>query len=97
VTNRTTPYRILDLNGEYVQKIDPIYLDPVGSNFGRAHFFAPRKCFFGTYYDTYWVNICVIWGMSLILGITLYFDVLKRFINMLERLFGMVGRKRKES
>lgn len=95
VTNRTTPYRILDLNGEYVQKIDPIYLDPVGSDFGRAHFFAPRKKFFGTYYDTFWVNICVIWGMSLVLAITLYFDVLKRFINLLERIFSSVGRKRK--
>jgi hypothetical protein len=94
VKNRTTPYRILDLNGEYVQKIEPVYLDPA-SNYGRAHFFAPRKKFFGSYYDTFWFNLCVIWGMSLILGITLYFDVLKKFINLLENIFSSIGRKRK--
>ncbi|MBA3706313.1 MAG: hypothetical protein H0W84_10590 [Bacteroidetes bacterium] len=92
--NRNTPYRILDLDGSYVQKIDPVYLDPVDSDFGRAHFFAPRKKFFGTYYDTFWVNLCVIWTMSLILAITLYFDVLKKFINMLEIIFSKLGRKR---
>jgi hypothetical protein len=94
VKNRTTPYRILDLNGEYIQKIEPVYLDPA-SNYGRAHFFAPRKKFFGTFYDTFWFNLCVIWGMSVILAITLYFDVLKKFINMLENVFSSIGRKRK--
>jgi ABC-type multidrug transport system ATPase subunit len=87
VTNRTTPYRILDLDGKYIQKIDPIYLDPVDSNFGRAHFFAPRKKIFGRFYDTYWVNIWVIWGMSIFLGLALYFDLLKKFINLLENIF----------
>ncbi|MBA3971080.1 MAG: ABC transporter ATP-binding protein, partial [Bacteroidetes bacterium] len=94
VTNRNTPYRILDLEGAYVQKIDPIYLDPADSDMGRAHFFAPRKKFFGKYYDTYWVNICVIWGMSLILAFTLYFDVLKKLITGLEILFSKFSRKK---
>ena len=94
VKNRTTPYRILDLNGEYIQKIEPVYLDP-SSNYGRAHFFAPRKKFFGTYYDTFSFNLCVIWGMSLLLGITLYFDVLKKFITLLENIFSRLGRKRR--
>lgn len=94
VTNRTTPYRILDLEGKYVQKIDPIYLDPVDSNTGRAHFFAPRKKLLDKYYDTYWFNISVIWIMSLILGITLYFDVLKKFINLLEAVFSKIGTKK---
>lgn len=87
VTNRTTPYRILDMDGKYVQKIDPIYLDPSDSNVGRAHFFAPRKKIFGRYYDTYWVNIWVIWVMSFVLSIALYFDLLKKLINFLENLF----------
>ncbi len=94
VTNRNTPYRILDLDGAYVQKIDPIYLDPVDSDMGRAHFFAPRKKFFGKYYDTYNVNICVIWGMSILLAITLYFDALKKLITGLEILFSKFSRKK---
>ncbi|MDQ3046160.1 MAG: ATP-binding cassette domain-containing protein [Bacteroidota bacterium] len=95
VTNRTTPYRILDLDGKFIQKIDPVYLDPVDSDFGRAHFFAPRKKIFGRYYDTYWVNLSVIWGMSLILAITLYFDVLKKFIYLLEVIFSKFASKRR--
>ena len=94
VTNRTTPYRILDLDGKYVQKIDPIYLDPVDSKVGRAHFFAPRKKIFGRFYDTYWVNIWVIWVMSLALGIALYFDLLKKFIVFLENLFSKFSTSR---
>lgn len=96
VTNRNSANRILDLEGTYVQKMDPIYLDPADSDLGRAHFFAPRKKLFGRYYDTYSFNLCVIWLMSLILAITLYFDVLKRFINLLENVFGVFGRRRKK-
>jgi ABC transport system ATP-binding/permease protein len=94
VTNRNTPYRILDLEGKYIQKIDPIYLDPQDSDFGRAQFFAPRKKFFGKYYDTYWVNLTVIWGMSLILAVTLYFELLKKFITLLENIFSRLGSKK---
>jgi len=93
VTNRNSFYKILDLNGAYIQKTNPVYLDPTESNFGRAHFFAPRKKFLNRYYDTFWFNLCVIWGMSLILGITLYFDVLKKFINLLESLFSKLSKK----
>ena len=93
VTNRNTPNRILDLDGAYVQKMDPVYLDPTDSNIGRAHFFAPRKKILGKYYDTYWVNISVIWIMSLLLGIALYFDLLKKFISMLENIFSRFKRK----
>ena len=93
VTNRNSFYKILDLDGAYVQKMNPIYLDPTDSNFGRAHFFAPRKKFLNRYYDTFWFNICVIWMMSLSLVITLYFDVLKKFINLLETLFSKLKKK----
>ncbi len=93
VTNRNSFYKILDLDGEYIQKTNPIYLDPTKSDFGRAHFFAPRKKFLNRYYDTYWFNICVIWLMSLTLAITLYFDVLKKFISLLESLFSKLGKK----
>jgi hypothetical protein len=84
VTNRNTPFRILEINGAFVQKIDPIYQDPIYSDWGRAHFFAPRKKFFGKYYDTFTFNLFVIWMMSLVLAITLYFEVIKKIIHLLE-------------
>ncbi len=73
--------RCLEKDGRLIQQIEPIFQDPYESNFGRAHFFAPRKKFFGVLYSTYWFNICVIWMMSLSLMITLYFDVFKKVID----------------
>ena len=76
--------KIIELEGRLYQNADPIYLDP--DSF-RAQFFAPRKNFFGTYIDTYWANLMVIWSMSLFLVITLYFDLLKKLIDGIEKLF----------
>lgn len=86
VTNHNELNRIIEKDGQLIQQADPVYLDPVNSNNGRAHFYAPRKKLLGRYYDTYWFNLSVIWVMSLILAITLYYDVLKKIINFLEEL-----------
>jgi ABC-type multidrug transport system ATPase subunit len=75
--------RILEKDGRLIQQIEPIFEDPAESNFGRAHFFAPRKKFLGTLYATYWFNLCVVWLMSIVLMITLYFDVFKKIMDAL--------------
>jgi ABC-type multidrug transport system ATPase subunit len=75
--------RCLEKDGRLIQQIDPIFQDPADSNFGRAHFFAPRKKFLGALYPTYWFNILVIWMMSLSLMIMLYFDVFKKVLDLL--------------
>ena len=92
VTNHNELDKILEKDGELIQRADPIYLDPK-SNLARAHFFAPRKKFMGKYYDTFWVNICVIWLMSLFMAITLYFDVLKKILDGLEELLTRFSKK----
>ena len=94
VTNNDEVKHILEKDGKLIQLSNPIYLDP-SSNYGRAHFFAPRKKLFGNFYDTYTFNICVIWIISLLLAITLYFDVLKRLLDGLEELFGRFKLKAK--
>ncbi len=75
--------RCIEKDGKLIQQIDPVYQDPVESKLGRAHFFAPRKNFMGTYFSTYWFNICVIWVMSIVLIITLYFEVFKKVLDAL--------------
>ncbi|MCW3076310.1 MAG: hypothetical protein JWO32_919 [Bacteroidetes bacterium] len=71
----------LEKDGRFIQTIDPIFADPTESKIGSAHFFAPRKNFLGRYYSTFSFNICVIWLMSFVLMITLYFDVFKRVLD----------------
>jgi hypothetical protein len=95
LTNRQVAERMLEIDGKLIQKIDPIFLDPAPDGFIRAHFFAPRKPIGGNYYDTYWINSIVIWGMSLLMAITLYFDVLKKLLDSLEKIFARFGKSKR--
>ena len=80
--------KIINFDGRLVQKSDPIYRDAQGF---RAHFFAPTKKLFGFSFDTYWINILVVFGMAFLLFITLYFDLLKRTIDSLGELSKKTG------
>ncbi|HIP36138.1 MAG TPA: ATP-binding cassette domain-containing protein [Crocinitomix sp.] len=87
VTNKMDLDKLLVKDNKIIQKSDPIYLDPYSKTFLNSHFYAPRKKLFGTYIDTFWANIIVIWIMVLILILTLYFDVFKKMIEFTENLF----------
>ncbi|UII31328.1 ATP-binding cassette domain-containing protein [Fulvivirga ulvae] len=83
VQNTNSTYRVIELNNRLVQKIYPIYFEdfePVSYLDIRTKFFAPKKHFAGAYIDTLFFNILMIWFMSLILFITLYYRVLQRII-----------------
>lgn len=85
VTNSNDVDRIVEYKGKLFQKIDPIYLDPL-SPFIKAHFYAPRKMIFGMYFNTFWVNILVIWFMTLGTYVVLYFRLLKKMLDKIEHL-----------
>ena len=72
--------KILQYKDELVQQYDPVYRDPLPRNFFdfRSHFLAPRKYFAGHYFDTYYFNLAVIWSMSIVLYIMLYYEVLRK-------------------
>ncbi len=87
VKNVTTPNRIVEYNGQLFQKIYPIYFeDHKPQNFFdfSASLFQPTKYFGGLLFDTLYFNIAVIWCMTLFLFVTLYFDLLKKFISLFE-------------
>ncbi|NJK86178.1 MAG: hypothetical protein HC906_09600 [Bacteroidales bacterium] len=84
VENSNEVVRIVEVRGQLYQKIDPIYLDP-DNRFIKAHFYAPRKKLFNNYYSTFWINIGVIWMMSIVLYIILYFRLLKRMLDFFEQ------------
>ena len=72
--------KILQYKDELVQQYDPVYRDPLPRNFFdfRSHFLAPRKYFAGHYFDTYYFNLAVIWSMSIVLYIMLYYEALRK-------------------
>jgi hypothetical protein len=87
VENSTDPVRIFEWEGHLKRKIFPIYFTdhrPRSWFDFTANFYNPTKHFMGRYYDTLYFNISVIWVMTLILYITLYFDLLKRLVQGIE-------------
>ncbi|QKG78965.1 ATP-binding cassette domain-containing protein [Tenuifilum thalassicum] len=75
--------KVVQYGNELVQQNDPIYRDPIPRNLldFRSHFLAPRKHFLGMYFDTFWFNLAIIWLMTIILYITLYYETLKKIID----------------
>jgi ABC transport system ATP-binding/permease protein len=89
VRNITVSDRVIVYNGRLIQQIDPVFNVPeVPANplNYRSHFFAPVKYFGGRYIDTFYFNLLVIWFMSLLLYITLYFELFKKFIDSFGKL-----------
>lgn len=93
VRNANEFNKIIEQDGRLIQRADPVFLEPFRSDMANSHFFAPRKKIFGKYFDTFWVNLCVLWGMSLIMAITLYFDLLRKVIDGLGNLGSRFGKK----
>ena len=88
VKNMNAADRIIEFEGQLVQKIYPIYADdhkPSHVADFRANLFQPTKHFGGIYFDTLYFNLAVIWSMTGVLFVTLYVDALKRFNQLLER------------
>ncbi|RPH32938.1 MAG: ATP-binding cassette domain-containing protein [Bacteroidales bacterium] len=80
--------KILQYKDELVQQFDPVYRDPIPGHFLdiRTHFLSPRKHFLGKLYDTFWFNVAIIWIMTVILYITLYYESLKKFIELFSKI-----------
>jgi hypothetical protein len=81
--NNLNTTKIYDAGDRFIQKADPIFTRP-GSKIGRAHFYAPYKQIGNWEIGTLVFNIFVIWLMIALLFITLYNNILKRFIAFLE-------------
>ncbi|KAA3650957.1 MAG: ATP-binding cassette domain-containing protein [Bacteroidetes bacterium] len=84
LTNKNDLDKIIEWDNELIQRADPIYKDPIGF---RAHFLAPSKKLFGTNITTFSANLLVLWFFSIVLAITLYYDVLRKLLDFIGNLF----------
>lgn len=85
VLNRIQLNKIYESNSYLIQKKDPIFMKP-DSKIGRAQFYTPFKLIGNIKIDTLYFNIIVIWLMSIAFYFLLFYDGLRKFIKMLERL-----------
>lgn len=86
-TNRNDLTKIINYNNNLIQKSEPIYNLPRDRTFFNSHFYAPVKKLFGKKISTLSANILVLWLMTFILTITLYFDFFRFVIEGIPRLF----------
>lgn len=89
VRNVNTADRIVEHRGKLLQLVDPIFHEPTtktGPLDYRTHFFAPAKQLGGVHVDTFVFNIAVIWVMTIVLYVSLYYELLGRFIEQAGRL-----------
>lgn len=87
VQNNSEVNRILEWRGKLVQKYYPIYFTdhrPANPIDFTSNFYVPTKPMFGVVFDTLYFNIAVIWVFTIILYITLYYQLLQKAISSLE-------------
>jgi ABC transport system ATP-binding/permease protein len=83
--NRNSISKIYETEDKLIQKADPVFMKP-GSKSGRAHFFAPYKQLGSLKINTLIFNLVAVWLMTSLLFITLYINLIKRFLNFIENL-----------
>lgn len=83
--------KIVETNEKIIQKYEPVYMVPVSTT-GRAQFYAPFKQLGNKTIDTFWFNTTVLWLVTFLLYIALYFKLLRRVVGSGFRL--SVGQKK---
>lgn len=96
VKNMSETHRIIEKNGKLIQKIYPIYKEPDPDHAidFNAQFYMPAKHFLNRNIDTFFFNTGVIWFMTLVLALTLYFDVLRRIVDGIGNLSNPLNRRK---
>ena len=83
IKNIQTKKRVVRSDDALVQKIYPIYAKnefPSSSLDFRTNFYYPEKYFAGRYIDTKVFNVIIIWIMTVILFVAVYFDWLRKIV-----------------
>lgn len=91
VLNTTVKEVYRETSNGIMQKVAPIYKKPDFNN-GRSHFLSSEKVIFGKTINTLWFNVGIIWLMCIFLYLALYFDWLRKLLNI-----GMISFKKKKS
>jgi ABC-type multidrug transport system ATPase subunit len=78
--------KVLIYMNSIVQNTDPVFLDPDRKGFFnfRTHFYAPAKYIFGLKTDTFVFNISLVILGTVILYVTLYFELMGKAVRFFE-------------
>ncbi len=82
LTRKNDLKKIVRYDNRLVQKSNLVYRMPRYSGLFGAHFYAPFKRIGSYLLPTFWMDVLVIWGMTIMAGIALYFD-LPKWLNVI--------------
>ncbi|MEI9918042.1 MAG: ATP-binding cassette domain-containing protein [Bacteroidota bacterium] len=84
VTNATAKQRLVEYNDHIIQEINPVFQEPSTDNpvNYRTAFFYPDKNFLGMTVGTFGFDLLVIWSMSIVFYVALYFELFRKLIAM---------------
>lgn len=94
LTNRMDENKLIIHEGAIYQTDDPVYNDPKGVSFFSTHFYAPYKYIFGIKIQTFYANLLIIWVISILSYIILYFDLLRVVLDRFSDLFWRYSKKK---
>jgi hypothetical protein len=99
VENTRASKRVVEWDGELVQKIYPIFFNEHRPNHFldfRDNFYIPAKYFAGQKFDTLYFNLSIIWLITIFLYVALYYELLKKAVHgfTMRRKYG--GKRLKE-
>lgn len=86
LTRKNDLKKIVRYDNRLVQKSNLVYRMPRYSGLFGAHFYSPYKKINGYLLPTFWMNVLVIWGMTLLAGLALYFDLPKWLDKGIEKM-----------
>jgi len=89
VRNSTGMERLRVYEDKVISYFEPVFRVNPSQNSLKGMFFTPTKSFFGKTYDTFSVNIAVIWAMTILFYFALVWDILRKLL-----LFGGRWKKR---
>lgn len=79
--------QVVEYDNKLIRQQDPVFRYPEAENLFdfRSHFYAPQKHFLGIYMDTFIFNILMVWFMTIVLYVSLYYDSFKKAMNLFSR------------
>jgi hypothetical protein len=86
LTHKNDLQKIVRYDNKFVQKSNLVYKSPDEDGLFAAHFYAPRKNVFGLQLSTLWVNVSVLWAMTMLMVVSLQIELTTRVYAWLDGL-----------
>jgi ABC-type multidrug transport system ATPase subunit len=84
LTHKNDMQKIVKYDNKFVQKSNLVYKSPDEDGLFAAHFYAPNKSVFGYQLSTLWVNVAVLWAMTLLMLFSLQRELTTRLYAWIE-------------